>query len=139
MQMSCSTKLWGVQDQVVILTNQCIMKLRAPGFAQVHRAAESGVSPTSLMEVPPAEVRWAIPWQVPPHTCLYSTTGFTLKLESGFSLGRAKLQHSCEYISVHNDAKKAITVFNFVVGVVAGPVDSGAEVGQQGRGPTLTG
>ncbi|DBB13347.1 TPA: hypothetical protein ACH3X3_005082 [Trebouxia sp. C0006] len=50
-------------DQVVIVTNQCIMKLRAPGFAQVHRAAESGVSPTSLMEVPPAEVRWAIPWQ----------------------------------------------------------------------------
>ncbi|KAL0043199.1 hypothetical protein WJX82_002022 [Trebouxia sp. C0006] len=50
-------------DQVVILTNQCIMKLRAPGFAQVHRAAESGASPTTLMEVPPAEVRWAIPWQ----------------------------------------------------------------------------
>ncbi|KAL0043259.1 hypothetical protein WJX82_006661 [Trebouxia sp. C0006] len=50
-------------DQVVILTNQCIMNLRAPGFAQVHRAAESGASPTTLMEVPPAEVRWAIPWQ----------------------------------------------------------------------------
>ena len=44
---------WGAQDQVVILTNQCIMKLRAPGFAQVHRAAESGASPTTLMEVPP--------------------------------------------------------------------------------------
>ena len=58
---------WGVQDQVVILTNQCIMKLRASGFAQVHRAAESGMSPTSLIEVPPAEVRWAIPWQVHPH------------------------------------------------------------------------
>ncbi len=58
---------WDVQDQVVILTNQCIMKLRAPGFAQVHRAAENGVSPTNLMEVP-AEVRWAIPWQVHPQT-----------------------------------------------------------------------
>ena len=78
MQMSCSTKLWGVQDQVVILTNQCIMKLRAPGFAQVHRAAENGVSPTSLMEVPPAEVRWAIPWQVHPQTYSYSTAGPTL-------------------------------------------------------------
>ena len=55
---------WDVQDQVVILTNQCIMKLRAPGFAQVHRAAKSGVSLTNLMEVPPTEVRWAIPWQV---------------------------------------------------------------------------
>ena len=67
--MLAVTKLnWGVQDQVVILTNQCIMKLRAPGFAQVHRAAESGVSPSSLMQVPPAEVRWAISWQVqPPH------------------------------------------------------------------------
>ncbi len=97
--MSCSTKLWGVQDQVVILTNQCIMKLRAPGFAQVDRAAESGASTSSLMEVPPAEVRWAIPWQVPPHTCLYSTTGFTLKLAGGFSAGRAKLQHSSEYMS----------------------------------------
>lgn len=48
----------------MILTNQCIMKLRAPGFAQVHRAAESGVSTTNLTDVPPAEVRWAIPWQV---------------------------------------------------------------------------
>ena len=53
-----------LQDQVVILTNQCIMKLRAPGFAQVHKAAETGVSPTSLIDVAPAEVRWAIPWQV---------------------------------------------------------------------------
>jgi len=77
----------------VILTNQCIMKLRAPGFAQVHRAAESGVSPTSLMEVPPAEVRWAIPWQVHPHASLYSTAGFTLKLASNFSRGRAEVQH----------------------------------------------
>ena len=81
---------WGVQDQVVILTNQCIMKLRAPGFAQVHRAAKSGASPTTLMEVPPAEVRWAIPWQVQPQTHLYSTAGPTLKLASNFSLGRAK-------------------------------------------------
>lgn len=40
------------------------MKLRAPGFAQVHKAAESGSHPTSLADVPPAEVRWAIPWQV---------------------------------------------------------------------------
>jgi hypothetical protein len=81
---------WGAQDQVMILTNQCIMKLRAPGFAQVHRAAESGASPTTLMEVPPAEVRWAIPWQVQPQTYLYSTAGPTLKLASNFSLGRAK-------------------------------------------------
>ena len=81
---------WGAQDQVVILTNQCIMKLRAPGFAQVHRAAESNASPTTLMEVPPAEVRWAIPWQVQPQTYLYSTAGPTLKLASNFSLGRAK-------------------------------------------------
>jgi len=68
----------------VILTNQCIMKLKAPGFARVHRAAERGVSPTSRMEVPPAEVRWAIPWQVHAHYCLpssYSNTGPTLKLE----------------------------------------------------------
>ncbi|DBA67772.1 TPA: hypothetical protein ACH3X2_001206 [Trebouxia sp. C0005] len=42
-------------DHVVILTNQCIMKLRAPGFAQVHKAAASGMFPTSLMEIPPAE------------------------------------------------------------------------------------
>jgi hypothetical protein len=98
MQMSCSTKLWGVQDQVVILTNQCIMKLRAPGFAQVHRAAEMGVSPTSLMEVPPAEVRWAIPWQVQPQTCFYSTAGFTLKLASNSALGTAKLQHLSAYM-----------------------------------------
>ena len=69
MLVKCSSEL-GVQDQVVVLTNQCIMKLRAPGFAQVHRAAESGVSPTSLMEIPPAEVRWAIPWQVQPRCCL---------------------------------------------------------------------
>ena len=40
------------------------MKLRAPGLAQVHKAAETGISPTSLIDVPPAEVRWAIPWQV---------------------------------------------------------------------------
>ncbi len=40
---------------------------------------------------------------------------------------------------MHNDAKKAIIVLNFVVGVVAGPVDSGAEVGQQGGALTLTG
>ena len=53
-----------MQDQVVILTNQCIVKLRAPGFAQVHRAAENGFSATNLTDVPPAEVRWAIPWQV---------------------------------------------------------------------------
>ncbi|KAL3132004.1 hypothetical protein ABBQ32_14227 [Trebouxia sp. C0010 RCD-2024] len=51
------------EEQVVILTNRCIMKLRAPGFAQVHKAAESGISNTSLIDVPPAEVRWAIPWQ----------------------------------------------------------------------------
>lgn len=44
------------------------MKLRAPGFAQVHKAAESGISNTSLIDVPPAEVRWAIPWQVG-HPC----------------------------------------------------------------------
>ncbi len=59
------------------------MKLRAPGFAQVHRTAESGVSPTTLMEVPPAEVRWAIPWQVHLYYCLpslYRNTGPTLKL-----------------------------------------------------------
>lgn len=55
-----------MQDQVVIMTNQCIMKLRAPGFAQVHQAAEKGTSLTSLMDVAPAEVRWAIPWQVLP-------------------------------------------------------------------------
>ncbi|DBA72334.1 TPA: hypothetical protein ACH3X2_010575 [Trebouxia sp. C0005] len=42
---SLATLMW---DQVGILTNQCIMKLRAPGFAQVHRAAESGVSPPAL-------------------------------------------------------------------------------------------
>ena len=52
---------WGVQNQVVILTNQCIMKLRAPGFAQVHRAAESGAATSSLMKVSPAEVRWGHP------------------------------------------------------------------------------
>ena len=40
------------------------MKLRAPGFAQVHKAAEQGVVSTSLADLPPAEVRWAIPWQV---------------------------------------------------------------------------
>ena len=82
----------------MILTNQCIMKLRAPGFAQVHRAAESGASPTSLLEVPPAEVRWAIPWQVQPHTCWYGTAGFTLRLASNCSLGRAKLQHLSGYM-----------------------------------------
>ena len=56
----------------MILTNQCIMKLRAPGFAQVHKAAENGISTTNLTDVPPAEVRWAIPWQVHPsasHLC----------------------------------------------------------------------
>ena len=53
-----------LQDQVVVLTNRCIMKLRAPGFAQVHRAAEQGAVSTSLADLPPAEVRWAIPWQV---------------------------------------------------------------------------
>ena len=90
--MLAVTKLdWGVQDQVVILTNQCIMKLRAPGFAQVHRAAESGAATSSLMEVPPAEVRWAIPWQVQPQTYLYSTAGPTMKFASNWSLGRAKL------------------------------------------------
>ena len=53
-----------LQEQVVVLTNRCIMKLRAPGFAQVHKAAEQGVVSTSLADLPPAEVRWAIPWQV---------------------------------------------------------------------------
>ncbi|KAL0023466.1 hypothetical protein WJX79_007540 [Trebouxia sp. C0005] len=37
-------------DQVV--TNQCIMKLRARGFAQVHRAAESGASSSASWRSP---------------------------------------------------------------------------------------
>ena len=54
----------------MILTNKCIMKLRAPGFAQVHKAAETGNVSTGLTDVPPAEVRWAIPWQVWPQLLL---------------------------------------------------------------------
>ena len=42
------------------------MKLRAPGFAQVHKAAGNSTSPLGIVDVPPAEVRWAIPWQVGP-------------------------------------------------------------------------
>ena len=42
------------------------MKLRAPGFAQVHKAAGNTTSPSGIVDVPPAEVRWAIPWQVGP-------------------------------------------------------------------------
>lgn len=42
------------------------MKLRAPGFAQVHKSAEQGSVSTSLADLPSAEVRWAIPWQVTP-------------------------------------------------------------------------
>ena len=49
---------------MVILTNRCIMKLKAPGFKQDHKAAENGLSPTSVIDRPPAEVRWAISWQV---------------------------------------------------------------------------
>ncbi len=91
---------WGMQDQVVILANQCIMKLRAPGFAQVHRIAENDVSPTSLMEVPPAEVRWAIPWQSHPHCCLtkHTPAGPALQLASKFVWAGPKLQqclHTC--------------------------------------------
>ena len=71
----------------MILTNQCIMKLRAPGFAQVHKAAEKGVLTTNLTDVPPAEVRWAIPKQVhcnASHLCntrfrRLASTGCTVK------------------------------------------------------------
>ncbi len=72
-----------------------------------------------------------------------STAGPTLKLASNFYVvGRAKLQHLsaymlyffgfCRQISVRNHAKKAVVALKFLVGMVAGPADSGAEVGQQG-------
>ncbi len=131
---------WGAQDQVVILTNQCIMKLRAPGFAQVHRAAESNASPTTLMEVPPAEVRWAIPWQVQPQTYLYSTAGPTLEpckqlfswqsQIAAFVCVYVVILGSCSYMSVHNDACSCCCA-ELLVGVAAGPVDSRAQVRQQ--------
>ncbi len=35
-------------------------------------------------------------------------------------------------MSVHNHAKNAVVALNLHVGVVAGPVDNNAEVGQQG-------
>ena len=86
---------------MVILKDQCLMELRGPGFAQLHRAADNGALPTNLMKAPTAEVCWAIPWQVHPRcclTCLYSMAEPTLKLASNFCLGRAKLQSFSAYM-----------------------------------------
>ena len=56
--------LFAVQEHVVVLTNRRIMQLKAPGFAEIQRAAEMGQSPTSMADLPAAKVSWAVSWQV---------------------------------------------------------------------------
>ena len=53
-----------LQEHVVVLTNRRIMQLKAPGFAEIQRAAEMGQSPTSMADLPAAKVSWAVSWQV---------------------------------------------------------------------------
>ena len=48
----------------MVLTNRRIMQLKAPGFADIQRAAEMGQSPTSMADLPAAKVSWAVSWQV---------------------------------------------------------------------------
>lgn len=48
----------------MVLTNRRIMQLKAPGFAEIQRAAEMGQPPTSMADLPAAKVSWAVSWQV---------------------------------------------------------------------------
>lgn len=54
-------------ERVVVLTNAAIVCLLAPGFAAVHRDATAGKfdAKGSAPDVPVAELRWAVLWQVP--------------------------------------------------------------------------
>jgi vacuolar protein sorting-associated protein 13A/C len=51
------------EDRVVMLTNRGILMLVAPGFSQVQKAAEAGRPPTNVLEIPAAQVKWAVTWQ----------------------------------------------------------------------------
>ena len=53
------------EDRVLILTNSAMLCLYAPGFAAIHAAAEEGESDISgAPDIPAAEIRWAVLWQV---------------------------------------------------------------------------
>ena len=51
-------------DRVAVLTDHAIVCLAAPGFAQLQAAAEQGGLQTAAPDVPAAELRWAVLWQV---------------------------------------------------------------------------
>lgn len=56
-------------DRVALMTNQHLMLLNAPGFARVHAGAEEGNAPGNEDEIPVAQIRWSVEWQV----CLQSS------------------------------------------------------------------
>jgi hypothetical protein len=59
-------------ERVALLTNQRLMLLSAPGFARMHAAAEEGVLPGNEDEIPAAQIKWSVEWQVGPLFCIIS-------------------------------------------------------------------
>lgn len=51
-------------EAVVLLTNRRLLCLTAPGFAVLHERAERSNAAIPMSEVPTAELRWAVEWQV---------------------------------------------------------------------------
>ena len=52
-------------DRVLVLTDSAMVCLLAPGFAAIHAAATEGrLDSSGAPEIPSAELRWAVLWQV---------------------------------------------------------------------------
>ena len=55
-----------LDERVALMTNQRLMLLHAPGFQRIHEAAKEGVTPGNEDDIPVAETRWSVEWQVCP-------------------------------------------------------------------------
>jgi hypothetical protein len=53
-----------LDERVALMTNQRLMLLHAPGFQRIHEAAKEGVAPGNEDDIPVAEIRWSVEWQV---------------------------------------------------------------------------